>query len=108
MGVMHTTSPQRAQRPDGTIPSVLDLMHQTQLQQVRHSITSCVPASRGDSSALQTASRQRQGCVPSQPSLCTQHQPHLQGSCNTAHLLACSCLQSTERFEPRQCLSQGP
>ncbi len=34
MGVMHTTSPTRAQRQDGTVPSVLDLMHQTQLQQV--------------------------------------------------------------------------
>lgn len=34
VGVMHTTSPTRAQRQDGTVPSVLDLMHQTQLQQV--------------------------------------------------------------------------
>ena len=31
---MHTTSPTRAQRQDGTVPSVVDLMHQTQLQQV--------------------------------------------------------------------------
>ena len=35
VGVMHTTSPQRAQRPDGTVPSVLEFMRQTQLQQVR-------------------------------------------------------------------------
>ena len=34
VGVMHTTSRRRAQRQDGTVPSVLDLMHQTQLQQV--------------------------------------------------------------------------
>ncbi len=108
VGVMHTTSPQRAQRPDGTVPSVLDLMHQTQLQQVRLQFPiGPPPVGRGDSTATQTADRQESG-------LSAQHPSEPPGPATAAgsvgvpnaHYLDLSCLLPAERIVPHLHMTQ--